>query len=218
MPKFALGWRQQYAVPTSPLLPLRPVTENNFGVLIANIVPGFAALWSLSLLSESVDLWLGQSPLDSPTVGGFLYVTIASVAMGMTVSAVRWLVIDRIHQRTGIPEPRWDFSRLQQNLSGYKLLVEIHYHYYQFHANMCVSVVFILAARRLTSGWTVIGVEDIALLILFSVYFVTSRDNLRKYYSRAAMLLGDAGETMPADKTNVEADSESVVEPVDRQT
>ncbi len=171
---------------------MKQVSSSNFGLLIANVVPGFAALWGASYFSETVRVWLGSSPVNAPTVGGFLYVTIASVALGLTVSSVRWLLIDTIHHRTGIREPEWDFSRLQKNIAAYRTLVEIHYQYYQFFANGLVALVFVYVARRLTLGFfsSPLGWADVVFCLVGTAYFVTSRDNLRKYYSRVAMLLG----------------------------
>ena len=111
---------------------MKEVSTSNFGILISNLVPGFAVLWGASYFSETVRVWLGNSPVNAPTVGGFLYVTIASVASGLTVSSVRWLIIDAIHHRTGIRQPQWDFSRLQENITAYRTLVEIHYHFGSF--------------------------------------------------------------------------------------
>ena len=104
---------------------MQQLTSKNFGLLIANLLPGFTALWGASQFSETVRMWLGTTPSDAPSVGGFLYVTLASIGAGMTVSAVRFLVIDRIHHRTGISEPRWDFSRLSDNVAAYDVLIEI---------------------------------------------------------------------------------------------
>ena len=104
--------------------PVKDVTNSNFGLLIANLVPGFAALIGVSYFSDTVRIWLGSSPLNAPTLGGFLYVTVASVASGLTVSSVRFLLVDTIHHCTGIRPPQWDFSRLQRNVAAYKLLVE----------------------------------------------------------------------------------------------
>ena len=165
----------------------------NFGLLIANIVPGFVALMGASYFSETVRVWLGSSPVDAPTVGGFLYVSIASVASGLTVNSVRFLVVDTIHHWTGIRQPQWDFARLQQNIAAYKLLVEIHYNYYQFYSGMFVALLSVYVARRLSLGFlsAPLGWPDLGFLLVGLTYFVTSRDNLRKYYTRVAMLLGD---------------------------
>jgi hypothetical protein len=43
----------------------------------------------------------------------------------MTVSAVRWALVDTIHSCIGLPLPKLDFSRLGQNVDAYALLIEM---------------------------------------------------------------------------------------------
>lgn len=66
---------------------MREVTGQNFGLLIAYILPGFIVLWGLSHFSTTIAGWLGATA-DGPTVGGFLYVTLASVGAGLAVGSV----------------------------------------------------------------------------------------------------------------------------------
>src|SRR5690349_20986113 len=93
----------------------------NFGLLIAFLLPGFVALWGVGYVSEVVRFWFGDSPDNAPSVGGFLYVTLASIVAGLTVSTVRWIVIDTFHHLTGIAPPAWDFSRLQESVAAFDM-------------------------------------------------------------------------------------------------
>jgi len=54
---------------------VKDVTSNNFGVLIAYLVPGATALWGISLFSPAVRAWFASTPQDAPTISGFLYLT-----------------------------------------------------------------------------------------------------------------------------------------------
>lgn len=92
---------------------MKDVSTGNFGLLIAFVLPGFIVLWGASYFSATVRLWLSTADA-TPTVGGFMFGTLASVAAGVTVSTVRWLVIDKIRDWTGIRQPPWNFSRLGQ--------------------------------------------------------------------------------------------------------
>lgn len=148
------------------------------------------ALLGLSPFVPAVRGWLAAAPGDPPTVGGFLYLTVAAVAAGMTVSAVRWAVVDRLHARTGLPPPPLDFARLGPNVEALRLLIDIHYTHYRFYANMLVALVAAWAGHRAAVGWTApAGPIDAAVLALGPVFFATSRDTLRKYYARSAQLL-----------------------------
>lgn len=174
---------------------MRDVTNQNFGLLIAYVLPGVTALWGASYFSPTIRVWLGSAPADAPTVGGFLYLTVAAIAAGLVASTVRWAVIDTLHHLTGIPRPKWDFGRLQRNISAFNLIVEHQYRYYQAYGNTLVSLVFLFAARRSTFGSTVVpwGWTDAALLALVSIFFLGSRDTLRRYVERGDMLFSETG-------------------------
>lgn len=171
---------------------MNDLSAKNFGIAIAYVLPGFVVLWGASCWSTTVQGWLVAEPTAAISVGGFLYATLGSFGGGLTASAVRWLVVDTLHHHTGLRPPNWDFGRLQDKLQAFEALVENHYRYYQFYANMFVAVPFACGCAVLgndcagdVSAWSVAG-----LVVLQAVLFATSRDTLRKYYSRAERLLG----------------------------
>jgi hypothetical protein len=182
---------------------LKESSVTNFGLLIAFLLPGLVALWGVSFLSETIRSWLGAPPADAPSVGGFLYVTLAAILAGLTVSTVRWLLVDTLHHFTGLARPTWDFSRLQENVAAYDMLIEIHYRYYQFYANMVVALAFAAIARHLApaAGFQ-LDATDVAIAGLIAVFLAGSRDTLGKYYRRAAQLLArrPSRQTDPAEK------------------
>ena len=179
-------------IPLLYALAMKEISSGNFGLLIAFVLPGFVILWGASYFSETISIWLSTSNDSAPTVGGFMYVTLASVAAGMTASTVRWVIIDTLHSWTGLPQPQWDFSRLQENVAAYNVLNEIHYKHYQFHANSEVALIFVYVSRRIHLGFFTTGVGwfDVGFMVLSVILFVGSRDTLRKYYSRVSDLLG----------------------------
>jgi hypothetical protein len=170
---------------------MQSVTNDNFGPLIAYLVPGATALLGVSPYSPTVRSWLSLPPTDAPTIGGFLYLTVASLAAGMTVSAVRWAVIDTVHAWTGLRVPPLAFSKLGQNVAAYRLLIEIHYQHYQFYSNMFVATAIAYLCYRVSLGSVAfLGWPDAAFICIETVFFATSRDTLRKYYTRSRQLLG----------------------------
>jgi hypothetical protein len=173
---------------------MKSVSYASFGLLIAYIMPGFTVLWGLASVSNTVQSWLGENPSTAPTVAGFFYATLASVAAGVTVSTLRWLLIDTAHHATGIRRPQWDFSRLPASVTGLELLIEIHYRYYQFYGGMMVALVIAFLARRLSAGFwsTPLGWTDLGFVLLEVVFLLGSRDTLEKYVQRGEMLLGAA--------------------------
>ena len=175
---------------------MQNVSNANFGPLIAYLVPGATVLGGLSQFSPLLQSWYETGICAAPTIGGFLYLTVASVAAGMTVSAVRWAILDSFHARTGLSLPRLDFARLGQNVQAYSLLIEIHYKHYLFYSNMFVATAIVYGCyrTRLGSVWP-LGWPDAVFAFLEVVFFATSRDTLRKYYARGQQLLGAPGGT-----------------------
>ena len=175
---------------------MKDVTSNNFGVLIAYLVPGATALWGLSSFSPSLRAWFAATPRDAPTISGFLYLTVASLAVGMTVTAIRWACVDLVHAATGLKTPDLDFSQLPGKVDAFNLLIEIHYRHYQFYSNMFVATAITWICHRFSIlprcqiSWT-----DLGFLLVEAIFFLTSRDTLRRYYSRTQQLLSDESQS-----------------------
>lgn len=168
---------------------MQPVSTSNFGPLVAYLVPGAVALAGLSQLSPDIRTWFIGTEGTGPTIGGFLYLTIAAIAAGMTVSAIRWAIVDTLHHNTGLQMPR-DFSKLGDKVSAYSLLIRIHYEHYQFYANAFVAIAIAYICHRSAIGWSAsVGSTDVVFALIESLFLLTSRDTLRKYYSRGAQLL-----------------------------
>jgi hypothetical protein len=171
---------------------MNALSNQNFGLIIAYLLPGFVSLWGVSYFSPTVESWINvhQQP-GSPSVAGFMYVTLASLAAGVTVSAVRWALIDHLHHATGIVPPVWKFAHLEGKLQGYLTLIENHYRYYQFYANMFVAAAFAYWARLFSEGPAFPRpiTATCGFLALEMILFAGSRDTLQKYYSRTQQLL-----------------------------
>lgn len=168
---------------------MNTVSDRNFGILIAYLVPGFTTLWGASFFSVTIREWLTGATAEGPTVGGFLYVTLAATAAGLTVSTIRWATIDTIHHKTGIARPTWDFGQMQRHFNAYDRLEYNHYAYYKAHGNMVIAMAFLFLARRVSLGLFLWGWIDLAVIALGAIFFSGSRDTLRKFYVRTTQLL-----------------------------
>jgi hypothetical protein len=139
----------------------------------------------------NAEVWLKS--FGDPSVSGFLYVTLASLALGLIISAVRWAVIDQIlrcyyflrHQKH---LPKIDFSKLSDpnKFAVFQGANENHYRYYQYYSNTLVGIVvgFSIYQFRSTKWapaliWVIFGV-------LIVVLFLASKDCLFKYHERAS--------------------------------
>ncbi len=166
---------------------------SNFGLLIAYILPGLVALWGGSQLIPSLSSWILPTTAEAPTVGGFLYTTVAAIGAGLTASTVRWLVIDPLHHATGIARPQFDFSRFAERVEAYHVLNENHYRYYQFYANTLMAGLFAYFTWRCRRSLVdePLGWPEFACALLAAVFFAASRDTLRRFYARLSSVLGE---------------------------
>jgi hypothetical protein len=171
---------------------VQSISNANFGPLIAYLVPGATALWGFSRFSAPLRSWFAFTEVDAPTISGFLYLTVASLADGMTVTAIRWAFVDLLHAKTGLRPPSLDFARLGGRVDAFNLLIEIHYRHYQFYANMFVATAIAFVCQRSAiSVGRGLGWLDVGFVIFEVVFFFTSRDTLRKYYQRTRQLLAE---------------------------
>ncbi len=190
-------------------------TERFFGYAIAYVLPGFVSLWGASALSPLLANWLSAEPQSNPAIGGVLYAILASLAAGLTISAVRWALIDTLHHHTGVPFPNPDFSKVQEKFDAYRLAIELYYRYYQFYANMFIAIA-VAEACRVWSGHRPSAVEAAAVTGIEAVNLITSRDSLNRYYTRVGQLLGTqpsrkgvlrgrGGKAIPDERADVKA-------------
>lgn len=176
-------------VPLPALRRMNDLIRQNFGLLIAYVLPGFVVMSGAALLYPPVRL------LISPTLGladgveSTAFVALSTLLAGMFVSALRWLLIDTLHHVTGLKRPAWNDAVLPDKLPAFSFIVEDHYRYYPCNANLAIAFACVYIAWRVQQPPFVLWADEAFLLIEF-LFLATSRDNLRKYYARAARLLG----------------------------
>lgn len=166
---------------------MQTVTNANFGLLIAYVVPGYLFLLGASFQNEWISLLLGQRDGSAPSVAGVILLTVIAVSIGLIASTIRWLIIDSIHHCLGLSNKKWDFAQLKSRVDGFQFLVESHYRYYQFYGNCIVSLPFALMMRWSKTGFS--WLEFFAAVFLWILFFAATRDSIRKYYERVTELL-----------------------------
>lgn len=167
-------------------------SNKTFGLLIAYVLPGFIGLCGVSPLSPTISRWLSTAPTFPAGLDSIVFVGLASIAMGMAVSAARWLLIDTLHAWTGLPRPAWNDTMLDRKLHAFELIVEQHYRHYQFYGNSMIAIALFWIVGKATkvvptaAGPWWFGV----FAAVEALFFVTSRNTLRNYFARASRLLG----------------------------
>ena len=151
----------------------RDISADNFGLFIAYVLPGFTALQGIPFLHGST-AWGTPGAVADASFADFLSGTVEAVAAGLTVSTVRWLVVDTLHHRTGLTPPAWNFAALEKGSGAFELLIQIHYRYYKVYANMVVALLCAYA-----SVWYALGWRGLLYFVLAGLFFLGSRDALR---------------------------------------
>lgn len=160
------------------------ISGNTFGLFIAYTLPGLTAIYGLPLAMTSTSGWTTILATSNPTVVDFIIIVFQATTVGLIVSSVRGLTLDALHHRTGLRPPAWNFAILDHSVAVLELLIQIHYRYYKFYANMVVALLWSLA----TGGWSLGWKQNVCYLLLIGLFFVASRDALRKYYERTTSL------------------------------
>lgn len=185
----------------------KPVSEvsKNFGIIIAFLLPGFIALWSLQYLSPTVANWLTGFGLSSsagaqpPTTGSFFMVVLASLALGMLTSAIRWLLFDTLLHRN-LKNPSLDWSQLQDKLAAFDYINENHYRYYQYYANSAVAVLFWCIVYVFTVSQSA-GNRLVAIAVALGVVGILERaawDARKKNVRKLGELMGEPAPAPPS--------------------
>lgn len=165
----------------------------NFGALIAFLLPGFALLIGLSWSSPDVKTWLDLTSADkAATVGGFLYSTLASLAIGLVLSALRWALLEPVYRLKFLKMPKLnvDFGKLrdEHTNTAFLGLNERHYKYHQYYGNMLIAVLMLVGVRLFSSQpfkcWHLILYIGVPTILFFG-----ARDAMKKYVERVNTLI-----------------------------
>ena len=166
----------------------RDIAVEEFGLAIAYLLPGFTAVWG-SALATGIAEWRDLT-YDGPTLGGFLSTTVVSLAAGLALSTARWLIVDSLHHATGLRPPQRHFKGLENSVAAYAFLNDAHYRYYQHAAGMMLAIAWVYGLARWTAASPAFGWLDVVAVLLVVLYFLGSRDSLKKFYERTGQLLG----------------------------
>jgi len=168
---------------------------SNFGLLVAYVLPGFIAVAGMAPIFPTLAGWLRPVAQGDLGLGPPVYAVLGATAVGLILSCFRWVLIDHVHQWTGVKQPVWDDSQLSELLGGFDYLVQNHFRYYEFTANTLLAVVGAYSVNRVLGTLPFLGLgTDLGVLILSVVLFAASRDALAKYYSRTGRMIGDIAE------------------------
>ncbi len=165
-------------------------TQQQFGLVMAYLLPGFTGLAGLAPLLPQVNEWLLPVSQEGLGFGPPIYALLLATSVGLIVSCVRWLVIDHLLERLGIPKAIKDYEKLPQVLETYDYLINVHYRYYQFYSNSVISILFAYLPNRLLGTMSLLGLgTDLGVFVVCAVLLLGARDALTKYRKKLIHIL-----------------------------
>ena len=169
--------------------------QQQFGLIVAYLLPGFIGLAGVVPLVPAVGQWLQPVAQGDLGFGPPIYALLSAITVGMIVSCFRWLLVDHILELTGMPKAVQGYEKLPEKLDAYDYLIDVHYRYYQFYANMVVAIIWAYLLNRYMKTLPLLGFgTDLGALILCTGLLAGARDSLAKYRKKLGRVFGSVAE------------------------
>jgi hypothetical protein len=170
------------------------VSSTTFGLIIAFLLPGISALFTLSFWIESLRSMFNTFVTSESNVGLFLSVVLFAIALGLQVNVVRWLVFEQWICRKTELEQEW-FKSLSDGptLLAFRAAVDEHYRYHQFWGSMTVVLpLFLLGSAQYLvphpSNAFIVG-YGIAAIAIILITGLAAKKAYLNYVGRAGQIM-----------------------------
>jgi hypothetical protein len=168
-------------------------TSTSFGYLIAILVPGFAATYSASFFSASLQAVLHTFENAQSNLGLFLMVVLASMAVGLVLMPFRSFVYETLLcHSTRFPD---DYSRLAEDgtLKAFRAAVDENYRYYQSWGSLSLVLPAYVAAFFLRHShdlqWYQLAVAAVVGVAAEVAVVVAAKNQYESFAGKASALL-----------------------------
>ena len=167
----------------------------SFGLIISFLVPGMLGLYAASLHVPVLQDWFNAAASSQSTVGGFLFITIASSGMGVFISGVRWFCLEKLISQ-GIPTDHDAGQRRTSDTeAAYQNIRRHHYDFYLFYSNTLVALAALWLSWIPSTG--LFSQPVVARPLVFTglafgagfVLYASARDAYRRYQEKRTKIL-----------------------------
>jgi hypothetical protein len=195
---------------------MKDVTSTSLGLLIAYLLPGLAALYAFSLWLDPIQSQLKVFLTANANVGLFLLVILIAIALGMQITAIRWVVFELLFFKALLELvirtfKRWsskhklaeqfklskvNFSSLRDpaKLSAFQAVTDEHYRYHQFWGGMTIVLPLLYLGLRSSSSldfsWAKSCWSAFAFVIIEVITLAAAIEAYRRYVDRGNRILG----------------------------
>jgi hypothetical protein len=147
---------------------VQDVTSTSFGLIIAFLLPGTVALFSLSFWFASVGDAFHTFLTAESNVGLFLFLLLGALAFGFVVSAVRWCVYEILLGRSkrvygpGPTAEQWKRLAESERFVAFRATIDETYRYREFFGGVTIAAPGLFAAwlsslgEGTLTGWLLI--------------------------------------------------------------
>lgn len=168
-----------------------------FATTIAFALPGLAVLVGAATVTPVIAAWFGAASA-SPSVVGFLFVLLAALSLGMTVTSLRWWIFERArlgsYRLIAIDQTPIDERQRRACASAYDDIRFSHYYHYLACANMAVAIPIAVLVWGLGSNpsWPRFASVGLMAGAVTVVLGASARDALARYRTKRLRLVGPA--------------------------
>jgi hypothetical protein len=170
--------------------------SKSFDHLLAFVLPGLVVLWGYSYFDPTgLGAWFKTASTADTGLGGFLFLVLAALALGVFVSGFRWLVLEHWLRLFPSPPALDDHKRIEPGVS--EALADArhhHYYYYLFYANMACALPVVFVGWKWTTTPAPSWAHVFAILGLFLaaelVLVLSARHAISRFKTKAERILG----------------------------
>jgi hypothetical protein len=182
---------------------MKDLSSTSFGYLIAFLLPGIFGLYAFTYWFPQVGVILQPLLKADATVGPSLVFLSVAVGMGLCLSAVRFLIFEKLLCKAHHFPPNLFASLYKENkLTAFKAVVDEHYRYHQFYGGCGVAVLVLFA------GWFFEHLTFNCQLVYLGIGFIlvelllgsAARVSFIRYVDRGTVIVGTPEETNPTVK------------------
>jgi small-conductance mechanosensitive channel len=200
---------------------MKDITSTSFGFLIAYLLPGLVALYAFSLWLDPIQSQLKVFLTADANVGLFLLVILTAIALGLQLTAVRWVVFElllfkallkivirkfkrwskkhRLSEQLRLSEEDFSSLGVPGKLEAFRAATDEHYRYHQFWGGMTIVLPILYLALRSSpsySSWVKSCWSVAVFVVIEIITFAAAIKAYSRYASRGNKIMkGDV--TMP---------------------
>jgi len=162
---------------------LKDVTSTSFGLVIAFLLPGLAALYALALWAPSILEMFRTFLTSNSNIGLFLLVIAIALSLGLVVTVFRWFLFERWLCKSHCLNPFY-FAQLSNDakLVAFRAAIDEHYRYHQFWGGMTV-ILPVLYLGWLVNYWKggSLLLKALSFLVFIGIEYVLGRGAVAAY-------------------------------------